>query len=66
MKQKTTEKSVIKVFFKIKKLPFLNWFLISGVDVKKLQDSRAIQARILAKHFDKIMDLKKKLKRYED
>lgn len=65
MEQKKEKKCFLEGYPNIKKVPFLNWFLIRKTDIQRLKESQKIDSKRWSNQFNEIMNLRKKLKRYE-
>ena len=48
-----------------RKIPFLDWYLVGGTEIRKLQESRKIRAKIMERLLSENISLRRHLARYE-
>ena len=53
------------LFEKRIKLPFVDWYLVRGADIRKFQENRALRNKLAGRLLNENYTLKKRLRRYE-
>jgi len=53
------------VFLKAKKLPWCDWFVVRGSEIRRAENSRAVRNKVMARILHSNLVLQKRLARYE-